>query len=117
MRPRFPTPVTIRTPAGYALDPVSGNETPLPPIVETTTAYLSQQAVSEASSQVEQLAAQRTIVSLWTVLVRPTSTLASDSTVTDPAGRIFQVVGQVADRPHHRPQFRAAAARLVSDLQ
>lgn len=117
MPPRFPSPVTIRTPAGFAVDPVSGNERPLPPIVEQTTAYLAQQPVGEASSQTEQLASQHTVISLWTLLVRPSTTLTSDSTVTDTSGRTFQVVGQVADRPHHRPTFRAAAVRLISDMQ
>lgn len=117
MRPQFPTPVTIRTPAGFTVDPEGGNELPLPPTVEETTAWLSQRPVAEATNQTEQLATQHTVTSLWTLLVRPTVTLTSDSQVTDDHGRRFEVVGQVADRPHHNPQFRAAAVRLISDLQ
>jgi hypothetical protein len=37
--------------------------------------------------------------------------------VLDEQGRRFSIEGDVADRPNHRPQFRAAAARLISDMQ
>jgi hypothetical protein len=37
--------------------------------------------------------------------------------VIDELGQVFQVVGAVARRPQHRPEFLAAAARLISDMQ
>jgi hypothetical protein len=43
--------------------------------------------------------------------------LTSASTITDEDGRVFQVSGSVADRPKHRPQFRTASLRLISDMQ
>lgn len=79
---------------------------------------LSQSPVANLGSQVELLATQSTTISMWTVLVIPTATLTSRTTVTDQAtGRIYRVEGEVARRPDHRPQFLAAAARLISDMQ
>jgi hypothetical protein len=66
---------------------------------------------------VELLAAQDTTISMWTILVGTATLLQSDSIVTDEQGRKFRIEGAVADRPAYRPTFRAAAARLISDLQ
>lgn len=63
------------------------------------------------------LATQNTTISLWTLLVPAGTTLTSASSFTDESGRRYVVVGQPADRPDHKPQFRAAAARLISDMQ
>lgn len=64
------------------------------------------------------LATQNTTISLWTLLVPPGTVLTSASTFTDEAGRKYVVVGQPADRPDFPPyQFRAAPARLISDMQ
>jgi hypothetical protein len=60
--------------------------------------------------------AQDTTISLWTILVPKGTTLTPDS-VVEHSGRKFEVVGQPADRPDHRPIFRAAALRLISDMQ
>lgn len=117
MRPRFPTAVTIRTPNPSTVDPVTGNEAPGPPTVVTTRARISQAPVANVGSQVELLAEQNTVISMWTVIVPAGTVLSASSTVTDEAGRIFQITGDVADRPNHRPVFRAAAARLISDMQ
>jgi hypothetical protein len=80
-------------------------------------ARLSQRPVAEVGSQGEQLAQQNTTTSSWTLLVPAGTVLTERSTVLDSAGRTFQVDGEVADRPKIRPQFRAAAVRLISDLQ
>lgn len=63
------------------------------------------------------LASQNTTISLWTLLVPAGTVLTSASTFTDESGRKYSIVGQPADRPDHQPQFRAAAARLISDMQ
>lgn len=80
-------------------------------------AWLSQNSVVENSAQVELTAQQTTTVSAWTLLCPLSVTLTSASTVTDEQGREFAVIGEPATRPDHRPQWRAAALRLVSDLQ
>lgn len=117
MRPKFPQTVTIRTPPEVVVDPLSGNERPLPATPVTSPAWLAQKPVGQTGAQEELLATQDTLVSLWTLLVPAGTTLTSKSTVTDSQSRRFQVVGEVADRPNHKPQFRAAALRLISDLQ
>lgn len=118
MRPKLPSLVTISTPGPPTTDPVSGNEIDGPPVVETQVpARLSQSPVANVSQQMEQLAAQRTTISLWTVLVGRDTYLTSASVVTDEHGRRFRIEGAVADRPAHRPTFRAASARLISDMQ
>jgi len=73
--------------------------------------------VANVGSQVELLAAQSTTISMWSILVGRDTVLQADSIVTDERGRKFRIEGAVADRPTHRPTFRAAAARLISDLQ
>jgi hypothetical protein len=63
------------------------------------------------------LADQNTVISWWTVIVPAGTVMTSASTVLDEQGRKFAIEGDVADRPDHRPVFRAAAARLISDMQ
>lgn len=118
MRPSMPQRVTIETPTPPAVDPASGDL--LPATVATqyeVPARLSQSPVANVGSQLELLAAQDTTISMWTVLVGRSTVLQADSIVTDEQGRKFRIEGAVADRPAHRPTFRAAAARLISDLQ
>jgi hypothetical protein len=87
-------------------------------VVTATLAYLSQRPVADVGSQIELLATQDTTITLWTVLVPASVPMTSASTfVEDATGRVFAVTGEPADRPNHRPQFRAAAARLISDMQ
>jgi hypothetical protein len=73
--------------------------------------------VANVGGQVELLVNQQTTVSMWTVLVSRDTVLTSSSIVTDEQGRKFRIEGAVADRPAHRPTFKAAAARLISDMQ
>lgn len=80
-------------------------------------ARLSQAPVANVGGQVEILANQNTTVSFWTLLVPAGTVLTERSSVVDESGQNFQVIGNVADRPNHRPQFRAAAVRLISDMQ
>jgi hypothetical protein len=100
------------------VDPVSGNERPGPPTLQyEVPARLSQSPVANVGSQVELLASQKTTISMWTVLVDRSTPLFSDSIVTDELGQKFRIEGAVALRPKHRPTFKAAAARLISDMQ
>lgn len=99
-------------------DPVTGNERPGPVVRQfNVPARLSQSPVANLGSQIELLANAQTVVSVWTVLVGKSATLTSDSVVIDGQGRKFRIEGAVADRPAHRPTFKAAAARLISDMQ
>lgn len=84
---------------------------------EPTPARLSQKPVVDISSGDELRVSQDTEVSQWTLIVPRGTELTSKSTVTDADGRVFQVSGSVADRPKHRPQFRTASLRLISDMQ
>ncbi len=117
MPPTYPETVTVTTPLPSEVDPATGLETTPAPHVADVRARLSQQPVATVGSQVEQMAAQQTVISLWTLLVPPGTTLTPLSTVRDSRGRLFEVSGDVADRPNHKPQFRAAALRLISDMQ
>lgn len=99
------------------MDPVSGNERPGPTTDEQVRARLSQTAVVNVTGQSELLAMQKTVVSLWDLLVNRGTTLTSDSVITDENGQKYAVVGSVADRPFKHPKFRAASLRLVSDMQ
>jgi hypothetical protein len=65
----------------------------------------------------ELMAAQHTVLSQWSIVVSRGTVLTSDSIVTDENGQQYAVVGSVADRPFKHPKFRAAALRLVSDMQ
>lgn len=79
-------------------------------------AWLAQKSTADVGAQIELLAEQNTTISLWSLLVPLGTALTSASEVRGPPG-VFRVVGQVADRPDHRPLFRAAALRLISDMQ
>jgi hypothetical protein len=117
MRPRFPQTVEITTPGPPTVDPLTGNQVPGMPTVETARARISQSPVANVGSQFELLAEQNTVISLWTLIVPAGTLITSQSTVLDEQGRKFSVEGDIADRPTHRPVFRAAAARLISDMQ
>jgi len=119
VRPNLSQRVTIETPAGPpTVDAVTGDLVPGSPTIQyEVPARLSQKPVENISQQAELLATQNTTISFWTVLVGRDTVLAPGSVVTDDAGRKFRIEGAVADRPEHRPTFRAAAARLISDLQ
>lgn len=116
-RPRMQHLVTIETPGSPYVDPETGNSRPGLPTTAQTRAYLSQRPVADIGSQIELLATQSTTVSLWTLLVPKGTVLTADSRVTDENGHRFEVAGEPANRPTHRPQFRAAALRLISDMQ
>lgn len=73
--------------------------------------------MANVGSQVELLANQKTTISMWTILVDRSTPLSFDSIVTDELGQKFRIEGAVALRPKHRPTFKAAAARLISDMQ
>lgn len=97
---------------------MTGNDRPGVPVVqERVPARLSQAPVANVGGQVELLANQKTVISLWTILVDASTTLTSDSVVEDGKGRRWAITGEVALRPDHRPRFKAAAARLISDMQ
>ena len=116
--PKLTSRVTITTPQDPTIDSPTGLvTTPEPHVANGVPARFSQIPVANVGGQVEFLAGQDTVISFWTILVGPNTVLTSRSTVVDEQGRKFQIVGQVADRPNHRPQFRAAAARLISDMQ
>jgi hypothetical protein len=118
MRPKWTHKVKIETPAGTTKDPETGNSRPSSPHVQyEKNARISQQPVANVGSQVELAVTQRTTISTWTVQVEPSTVLTSRSVVTDNAGRVFQIQGDVARRPDHRPDFLAAQARLISDMQ
>lgn len=80
-------------------------------------ARLSQAPVANVGSQTEILERQATVISMWTILVSASTLITSGSTVEDEQGRIFRIEGAVANRPERRPQYKAAAARLISDSQ
>ena len=114
----LPHHLKISTPTPPTTDPDSGNDRPGRPVEETVRGRLSQAPVANVGGQVELLAAQNTVVSLWTVLVKGNVTLTSQSEVEDlDTGRHFRIVGEVALRPDRHPKFKAASARLISDMQ
>lgn len=118
MRPSMPNRVTIETPTPSSVDPDSGDLVPgAVTTLHEVPARLSQDPVTNVGSQVDLLASQQTVISMWKIHVHKDIPLTSDSVVTDEQGRKFRIEGAVADRPNHRPQFRVAAARLISDLQ
>lgn len=118
MRPRLPQLMTFTTPGPSTVDPVSGNLVPGPPTVETGRVRISQAAVANVGSQFELMAGQHTVISMWTVLIEvPGPVVTSETVGVDDRGRKFAMTGDVADRPNHKPVFRAAAARLISDMQ
>ncbi len=125
--PQFPHPVRISTPGAPTEDPVTGNQTPGPVTTVATTAWLAQRPVGVLAAAAELNASQDTVISLATMLVRPGTHLTADSTVEDVSGvvngtpgAVYQVEGQPADRYSGAGKqivFRAAALRLISDLQ
>lgn len=117
MRPsKMRQQVVLRNPGPLMTDPVTGNERPGPPTSTTTRAYLAQVPVGNVGAQIDLRAEQDTVVSLWTLLVPPDAPLTRRTTVIS-GSEEWRVVGEVANRPMHRPQFLAAALRKVSDLQ
>jgi hypothetical protein len=88
----------------------------------TATAWLAQLAAAA-----ELNATQDTVISLATILIPPGTVLTADSTVEDvdgavngQPGAVYRVEGQPADRYSGIGRmivFRAAALRLVSDMQ
>lgn len=117
MPPPMPHRVTIVNPGALVVDPVTRNQRPGPPVETQTQAWLAQKSTADVGSQIELGSQQNTTISLWTFLVPLGTVLTSASTVVDQAGRKFVVIGAVADRPDHRPQWRAAVLRLISDMQ
>jgi hypothetical protein len=85
--------------------------------VTTTRAWLSERQAEHVGFQMEMRAVQDTTISLWTLLVPISVAITSGSTVVDEYGNKFAVTGRPAERPNHRPIFRAAALRLISDMQ
>lgn len=73
--------------------------------------------MANVGSQVELMANQNTTISMWTILVDRSTDLSANSIVTDELGQKYRIEGAVALRPKHRPSFKAAAARLISDMQ
>lgn len=118
MRPHFNQLLEISTPGPATVDPETGNPRPGTPTVQQVMGRLSQSPVANIASQFELMATQQTVISLWSVLVPAGTVMTALSTVTEvETGRQLAISGDVADRPHHRPKFRAAAARLISDMQ
>jgi hypothetical protein len=117
--PRLDQRVTIRNPGPVTgeMDPVTGKPKRAAPVDVGEAARLSQKPVIDVSSAAEFRGQQDTVLSNWTILVGPGSALTSESTVIDELGQTFEIVGAVARRPQHRPEFLAAAARLISDMQ
>jgi hypothetical protein len=120
VKPTFPDRVLITTPSSSTTKhPVTGNPVPGPPTVEESPARISQSPVANVGAQIELKADQDTVISFWTILVPAGQAMTAGSIVEEigPQARKFRIVGDVAERPNHRPKFRAAAARLISDMQ
>lgn len=114
----LPHRLRITTPTPSTTDPDSGNDRPGVPIPQTVRGRLSQSPVANVGGQTELLATQDTVISLWTVLVSGSTVLTPQSIVEDlDTARKFQIVGEVALRPDRHPKYKAAAARLISDMQ
>lgn len=65
----------------------------------------------------ENTATQHTSISTHTLLCPLSVPLTADSQVVDEHGNRYRVLGTPASRPDHRPQWRAAALQLISDMQ
>jgi hypothetical protein len=119
MRPRFPSQVTLRTPAAPVTDPDSGNETPGQDVDTACQAYLSQRPVENLSSAIEDQAGRDTVTSLYTLLVPAGSPLTAKTTVVDADGNQYAVEGDPAPRRAlgGGVAYIAAALKRVSDLQ
>jgi hypothetical protein len=111
--------LTVTTPGASTVDPVSGNERPGAPDVQTgVRAGLWQKSTADVGSATELRSTQDTDLSTWTVIVPlGTNLTAKSEFVNEATGERFRVSSRVARRPDHRPQFLAATARLISDMQ
>lgn len=84
----------------------------------TSPAWLSQRPVADVGTAVELRSSQSTEISFWTLLVPVDTVLTAESTFVDEFGQKYKVQGKPAYRPDFPPyQFRAASARLISDMQ
>lgn len=118
MPPTMPHRVTVTTPLPSTVDPATGKQVTPPPVVAVgVRARLSRTPVANSSDSDETHTGQDTTLSDWTILLPTGTNLTSGSRITDAAGRTFEVVGEPARRPDHRPRFLAAAVRLISDMQ
>lgn len=119
MAPKLDQLVTLVNPGPPAgTDPVTRQAIPSTPVPTAgVPARLSQKPVGDVGSGIEVHGRQDTTVSIWTILVRPDAPLTEATEVVDSRGQRFQIQGKVAHRPEHRPQFLAASARLISDMQ
>jgi hypothetical protein len=121
MRPRLPDKVTVRNPGTPTVSEDTGNQVPGEPVEYVTQAYISQRPVENLSSAIELTGLQATAISLWSILVPSAIPLRPDSKVIDARGQVFEVEGNPATRfgmlGARRPIYKAAAMRLVSDMQ
>lgn len=129
--PQYPHRVRITTPQPQTdpptLDPVTGNEVPPVPVTMSGMAWLAQRPVGVIAAAAELNGTQDTTISFATMLVPPSTVLTEDSTVEDvdgvvtgQVGATYVVEGEVANRysgARREVVFRAAALRLISDLQ
>lgn len=129
--PQFPHRVNISTPGEQTVpptvDPETGNEVTPPPVTRPGMAWLAQRPTGVLAAAAELNGTQNTTISLATILVPVGTILTKDSTVEDVDGVVggepgakYVVEGKPADRysgVRHQTVFRAAALRLVSDLQ
>lgn len=109
--------VTVTTPGVRTVDPTNGNELVAVALVQPTMAWLMQKSLIHLATQIELSAAQNTTIGMFAFLCPLSIELTSASTVTDDAGQKYVVVGQPAKRPDHRPRWRAADLRMISDMQ
>lgn len=87
-------------------------------MTKSSPAWLSQRPVADVGTAVELRVHQDTEISFWTLLVPVDTVLTSESTFVDEHGQKYKVEGKPALRPDFPPyQFKAAAARLISDMQ
>lgn len=129
--PHYPHRVRITTPAPQTdpptVDPVTGNEVTPDPVTRSGMAWMAQRPTGVLAAAAELNAGQNTTISLATMLVDAATVLTEDSTVEDVDGVVNGQVGAkyvVEGKPANRYSgvrqeivFRAAALRLVSDLQ
>lgn len=118
MPPTMPHRVTITTTLPPEVDPATGKQvTPPPAVAAGVRARLSRTPIANSSDSDENNSGQGTTLSDWTVLLPAGTAVTSGSRLTDATGRTFEVIGEPAKRPDHRPRFIAAAVRLISDMQ
>lgn len=100
------------------MDPATGRETRPAPTVTKTRAWLGQNSVLQVGNQYEDNTARHATISSHSFLCHLSVPLTSESEVNDDeTGATYRVIGQPAARPDHRPQWRAAALQLISDMQ